>query len=281
MQAGAVETSALVALGNSADIGGCGTPPGWAPASSAGRCMQQGAHAQLGRAMRPGQWSILLLLCVSASRAAPHAPAMPKRGDTARAPLASRTGASKPPERGCCPRPCGHTAAAGREITRQAEACGCESLVMGSRGLGLSKKALMGLLGVGSGALPRGWRVGAGLRTRLTDRLVQTALRECSSVSTSLTENSTAAYSAADLLLPTCRPAPPVQCPTMCCVMRHARLSCTRIGPTAERQRRRTAVVLSSTARRRPRRHPPHCQAAARHRCCAPSVDASLVGLAP
>lgn len=41
---------------------------------------------------------------------------------------------------------------AGREITRQAEACGCESLVMGSRGLGLSKKALMGLLGVGSGA---------------------------------------------------------------------------------------------------------------------------------
>ncbi|EFN52034.1 hypothetical protein CHLNCDRAFT_54617, partial [Chlorella variabilis] len=29
-------------------------------------------------------------------------------------------------------------------------ACGCESLVMGSRGLGLSKKAIMGLLGVGS-----------------------------------------------------------------------------------------------------------------------------------
>lgn len=44
----------------------------------------------------------------------------------------------------------GNSADIGREITRQAEACGCESLVMGSRGLGLSKKALMGLLGVGS-----------------------------------------------------------------------------------------------------------------------------------
>lgn len=39
----------------------------------------------------------------------------------------------------------------GREITTHAEACGCESLVMGSRGLGLSKKALMTMLGVGSG----------------------------------------------------------------------------------------------------------------------------------
>ncbi|KAL4435195.1 hypothetical protein ABPG77_001877 [Micractinium sp. CCAP 211/92] len=44
----------------------------------------------------------------------------------------------------------GNSADVGREIIRQAEACGCESLVMGSRGLGLSKKALMGLLGVGS-----------------------------------------------------------------------------------------------------------------------------------
>ncbi|KAI7837136.1 hypothetical protein COHA_009014 [Chlorella ohadii] len=38
----------------------------------------------------------------------------------------------------------------GREITTHADACGCESLVMGSRGLGLSKKALMTMLGVGS-----------------------------------------------------------------------------------------------------------------------------------
>ena len=40
---------------------------------------------------------------------------------------------------------------AGREIARHAEACGCESLVMGSRGLGLSKRALLATLGVGSG----------------------------------------------------------------------------------------------------------------------------------
>lgn len=41
----------------------------------------------------------------------------------------------------------------GRELTSAAEQCGCESLVMGSRGLGLSKKALMTMLGVGSGEL--------------------------------------------------------------------------------------------------------------------------------
>lgn len=44
----------------------------------------------------------------------------------------------------------GNSADVGRELTSHAEACGCESLVMGSRGLGMSRKALMGLLGVGS-----------------------------------------------------------------------------------------------------------------------------------
>lgn len=39
---------------------------------------------------------------------------------------------------------------AGRAITQHAADCGCESLVVGSRGLGLSKKALMSLMGVGS-----------------------------------------------------------------------------------------------------------------------------------
>lgn len=38
----------------------------------------------------------------------------------------------------------------GRQIANHAESCGCESLVMGSRGLGLSKKALLTLMGVGS-----------------------------------------------------------------------------------------------------------------------------------
>ncbi|PSC70296.1 universal stress family [Micractinium conductrix] len=44
----------------------------------------------------------------------------------------------------------GSSADVGREITHTAEACGCESLVMGSRGLGLGKKAMLSMLGVGS-----------------------------------------------------------------------------------------------------------------------------------
>lgn len=49
-----------------------------------------------------------------------------------------------------CPRLTHVLHRAGREITKAAEECGCESLVMGSRGLGLSKKALFSMLGVGS-----------------------------------------------------------------------------------------------------------------------------------
>ena len=60
------------------------------------------------------------------------------------------------PLRPCCPahlspRPHHSHPPAGRELTLQAEKCGCESLVMGSRGLGISKRALLATLGVGSG----------------------------------------------------------------------------------------------------------------------------------
>jgi nucleotide-binding universal stress UspA family protein len=42
---------------------------------------------------------------------------------------------------------------AGRVIVRYASECGCETVVVGSRGLGLSRRALLDLFGVGSGAL--------------------------------------------------------------------------------------------------------------------------------
>jgi hypothetical protein len=53
------------------------------------------------------------------------------------------------------PLPCALAYGAGGEIVRHAKDCGCESPVIGSRGLGLSKKAVASLLGVGSGGLLR------------------------------------------------------------------------------------------------------------------------------
>ncbi len=153
VQPEAVETRALVALlGNSADVGGWGNvsrlaPHGLLPMLGAHRSWLPARLVTAGQAMHPSR---LLKLFHRHSPASDGVPTLLSHTGMAGALLGSFAGASLSVAAAAA------RLTAGREIIRQAEACGCESLVMGSRGLGLSKKALMGLLGVGSGALRAG-----------------------------------------------------------------------------------------------------------------------------